>query len=371
MRLKIFTADSMKSALKKVREALGDDAIIINSSEEDGKVKITAAIDVPAKKTSPRKVRKPKAKAPAVHISLKDLTHADHVETVNLSHFLSHHGVGQAMMGRILETAAAFDEDNNLNALTKALDIIFHFSPINNDFHHRPIMLIGPPGVGKTVTAAKLTSQAVLSGLSVRLINTDTVRTGGATQLKGYAKVLSSSVIDVAAPELLAPAIDTSRQPDELVIIDTMGYNPFDRDEMAELHQFITAYDVEPILVIAAGMDPLEAREISETYISLGVRRFIAARLDAARRYGSLLAIASCSAGTTNLAFAGVGLTPYLANGIERVNALSLAKLLTRADDRKTFRPKSKSDPKPDDEATVINTENDELKLDEKEGKIP
>ncbi len=342
MRLKIFTADNMKAALAKVREALGDDAIIINNVEEGGKVKITAAIEIPAPSIIPGKAPRPRPKASPVQRSLKELEQEDHSDSINLSYFLAHHGVGKSMMRRLLETAASFDEDSNINALAKALEVMFHFSPISNDYQNRPIMLVGPPGVGKTVTAAKLTSQAVLSGQTVRLINCDTIRTGGTAQLEGYADVLKTTVIEAPEPDLLAAAIDTNKQAHDLVIIDTMGYNPFSCDEMAELHRFIVAYDVEPLLVIAAGSDSLEAQEIAETYMNLGVRRFIATRLDVARRYGSLLATAA----SMDLALAGVGITPYLAKGIERIDALSLARVLTRIPDRKIFVPPEEKDPK-------------------------
>ena len=341
MRLKIFTADTMQAALAQVREALGEDALIISTVEEGSTVKITAAAEIISHKVKPRKARKPKPKPSPIQRSLKELEQDDHTESISLSYFLAHHGIPKAMMQRLLETAASFDEDRNIHALAKALDLMFHFSPLNNDYQHRPIMLVGPPGVGKTVTTAKLTSQAVLKGRTVRLINTDTIRTGGTAQLEGYAEVLKTTVIEAPEPDLLAAAINTNKQPDELVIIDTMGYNPFNRDEMAELHRFIQAYDVEPILVMAAGGDPIEAQEIAETYMNLGVRRFIATRLDVARRYASLLATAA----SMDLAFAGVGITPYLAKGIERIDAMSLARLLTRIPDRKIFVPPEKQDP--------------------------
>lgn len=335
MRLKIFTADNMKAALAQVRESLGNDAIIIDSVEEENKVKITAALELPVQKTPPRKTPAPKPKPAAVQKSLKELDHADQADTKELSYFLSHHGIERTMLTRILETAASFDDDRNLTTLTRALDAMFHFNPLNNDYQDRPLMLVGPPGVGKTVTAAKLASQAVLEGRATRLINTDTVRTGGTAQLEGYGKVLKSSVIEVTEPDLLAPAIDTNHQSGELVIIDTMGYNPFDHTEMQELHQYISAYDVEPLLVISAGSDPREAEEIAATYASMGVRRFIATRLDVARRYASLLT----TAGAGDLAFAGVGITPYLGKGIESVDAMHLAMLLTNIQERKIFMP--------------------------------
>lgn len=339
MRLKIFTADNMKAALAMVREALGNDAIIINSLEEDGKVKITAAIEIPAVKITRRKAPRVKPKPASVQRSLKELEQEVQTDSINLSYFLAHHGIEKTMMRRILETAASFDEVSNINALAKALDIMFHFSPISNDYQNRPIMLVGPPGVGKTVTTAKLASQAILAGQTVRLINTDTIRTGGTAQLEGYGQVLNTTVIEASEPDLLAAAIDTNKQAHELVIIDTMGYNPYCRDEIAQLHSFIAAYDVEPILVMAAGSDQTEAQEIAETYMNLGVRRFIATRLDVARRYGSLLATAA----SMDLAFAGAGITPYLAKGFERIDALSLARLLTRIPDRKVFVPPEKN----------------------------
>lgn len=339
MRLKIFTADNMQAALAQVREVLGDDAIIITSAEENGKVKVTAAMEVPAAKVRPSTARKPKPKPAPVQRSLRDLEQEDQSNSLSLSYYLAHHGVEKSMMTRLLETAASFDEPRNIDALAKALDIMFNFSPINNDYQNRPIMLVGPPGVGKTVTTAKLTSQAVLSGKTVRLINTDTIRTGGTAQLKGYAEVLKTSLVEASEPDLLSPAIETSRNPDDLVIIDTMGYNPFDKGEMTELQDFTKAYDVEPILVIAAGTDPMEAQEISETYAALGVRRFIATRLDVARRYASLLSTAA----SMDLAFAGVSITPYLDKGIEHVDATSLAQLLTRVTNRKSFLPLGKN----------------------------
>lgn len=335
MRLKIFTASNMKEALAEVREVLGDDAIIIDTSEVDGIAKVTAAMELPTPKIRPHKAPKPKPKASAVQKSLKELDQEDLTESQSLSYFLAHHGIEKSMMRRILETAASFDEERNIDALSKALEIMFHFSPLNNDYQGRAVMLVGPPGVGKTVTTAKLASQAVLGGHTVRIINTDTVRTGGTAQLSGYAEILKSTVIEVTEPALLKAAIETNRQPHELVIIDTMGYNPFDACEMAELQDYITAYDVEPILVISAGSDPIEAQEIAGTYASLGVRRFIATRLDVARRYASLLT----TAGNVDLAFAGVGITPYLAEGIENIDSVGLARLLTHIHDRKIYIP--------------------------------
>lgn len=333
MRLKIFSANNMQEALSQIRKTLGDDAVIIDTQEGEGKVKVTAAVENTGPKVNPRKTAPPRPSPAPVKKSLKELEQEEQVEELDINHFLSHHGIPQSLKIRIQELAASFDAPSKLVALSSAIDVLFHFEPLNNNYQNRPIMLVGPPGVGKTVTAAKLASQAVLEGISTRLINTDVVRTGALAQLEGFADILQTDIIEVSAPDQLEAAINSKASKNHLTIIDTPGYNPFDMKEMEELHKMITASEVEPILVIAAGTDPLEAREMAETYEGLGVRRFIATRLDVARRYASLISTAEAG----NLAFAGVGLTPYLAKGIRNIDSMIMAKLLTRISKRNLF----------------------------------
>lgn len=338
MRLKIFTAGNMQEALELVRAKLGDDAVIIDSYEEGSMVKITAAIEAPVARTNPRTTPPPRPENTPVHRSLRELEEEFSLsKDLDFDFFLTHHGLLENTRLTITEMCDALERETPLLCLAGALDSIFHFETLHNDYSARPVMLVGPPGSGKTVTAAKLASQAVLNGFNVRLVSTDTERTGGLAQLEGYANVLHVPLTEVTSPDDLAMAL---REQDELIIIDTMGYNPFNTQDMADLHEWITAAEVEPILVSPAGADITDAQEIAETYSRIGVRRFIASRLDVARRFGGLIATAEKG----RMAFAGASITPYLGDGIENIDALALAKLLTKIPQKNSYSPEADPD---------------------------
>lgn len=338
MKLKIFSAPDIKDALKKVRDALGDDAVIIDTTEQvisgNKIVKVTAAIEAPAPRVNPHKNPAPLPKAAPVNKSLRELDE-EYIarETVDLVGSLNHHGLADSLKLKLLDLGQSLECETPELTLASALDSMFHFEPISDNVPLRPLMLIGPPGAGKTITTAKLASQFILSGKNVHLISTDVFRTGGLAQLEGYASVLKINLTEAEKPEDLVIAIKNAEKNNDVILIDSMGYNPYNSQEMTELHSFLSTNDVEPILIAPAGIDPYEAREISETYAALGVKRFITTKIDVARRYASILTIAE----NGKMAFSGVGITPYLGDGIEGLDALKLAKLLTRIPTKNSF----------------------------------
>ncbi len=338
MKLKIFSAPSMEEALKNVRKSLGDDAVIIDTTEQEiagtKTVKVTAAIEAPAPRINPHKNPAPKPVSAPIKKSLRELEEEFLAhETLDLVSSLSHHGLADSIKLKLLDLGQSLECETPELTLASALDSMYHFEPITDSIPARPIMLIGPPGAGKTITTAKIASHFILSGKTVHLISTDVYRTGGLAQLEGYASVLKINLTEAEKPDDLAIAIKNAKKNNEIILIDTMGYNPYSTREMSDLHDFLANTDVEAILVTSAGIDPYEAREISETYAALGVKRFITTKIDVARRYASMLTIAE----NGKMSFAGVGITPYLGDGIEQLDALKLAKLLTRIPEKKKF----------------------------------
>jgi flagellar biosynthesis protein FlhF len=86
--------------------------------------------------------------------------------------------------------------------------------------------LVGPTGVGKTTTIAKLAARAqLLEGRAVALVTVDDQRLGAATHLRAYADVLGVPVVHASAPGGLARALAELRDA-ELVLIDTAGISP-------------------------------------------------------------------------------------------------------------------------------------------------
>jgi flagellar biosynthesis protein FlhF len=86
------------------------------------------------------------------------------------------------------------------------------------------IALIGPSGVGKTTTAAKLAARARIAGKTVTLVACDTYRVGGTAQLSQYANLMGASCVTAKTSDELRAIIDGSTS--DVVIVDTSGRPP-------------------------------------------------------------------------------------------------------------------------------------------------
>lgn len=319
MRLKSFHAASMAEAMRMVRAALGDDAIIVATREEEGGVRVTAAIDEseapPAPPPAPVEARlpPPRPPRPQPEVDICDL----------IADALRRHGTPHSVADRIVNAAEAFDTDDALLALGAGLDSLYDFSPLPDARSEKPIMLVGPPGAGKTLTVAKLAARATLKGRPVGVITTDTVRAGGIDQLQAFTRLLKIRLLAVEDTLALADALLVQHGLDQ-VLIDSAGRNPFDHDDMADLSELLEAADVEPVLVLPGGGDPVEAAEIAQCFREMGVKRLLVTRLDMTRRLGGLLAVAHAA----DLAFSDVSITPKVAEGLTSLTPVSLARLL-------------------------------------------
>ncbi len=110
--------------------------------------------------------------------------------TDRLSEALAANGVPGTLAEKILMASLSFDADDELTALSGALAAVFTFAPIPERGTARPIMFVGPPGAGKTMTIAKLAARAVMAKRPIRLITADTVRAGAVEQLAALARIL-------------------------------------------------------------------------------------------------------------------------------------------------------------------------------------
>lgn len=322
MRLKTFSAKSMKEVMAQVRDSMGPDAIII--SIEQGKagsgVRVTAAVDrdIPP----PRKVTSPKSPpSPAAEEKNGSAFVTPSFDMADMKAALSHHGLPFDLAGRVIDTAGAFEVASLADALSHALDALMDFSPLGLT-QPRPIMLVGPPGAGKTVTAAKLAAEARINGRTVTLITTDMVKSGGVQQLDHYANLMDMDILTAETPEDLQAALKMA-EPADLTIIDSCGVNPYSMKELERLVHYLKAADAEPLLILPAGIDTDESADTAEIFAQMGTRRFIATRLDGARRYASLVTAARGG----RLALAGISRSPYVAEPLEVPAPLLLARL--------------------------------------------
>ncbi|TVR82773.1 MAG: hypothetical protein EA405_06200 [Rhodospirillales bacterium] len=315
MRIKVYTASTLALALDQVRAELGENAIILTSEPdpETGTVRIAAGLD-------PLDEGGPEAggdgffpEAPSGPSSID----------ADVRRALMFHGVPRPLIDRLAAAATALMDEGPVLALAGAIDAVFGFVPFSRMRRERPLMLVGPPGVGKTLGVAKLATRLRRAGVAATIITTDTRRAGGVEQLEAFTRILGVNL--TAAETAAAASAAVHRAPaDRPVLIDTAGINPFDDDELAELDALVAASGAEPVLVTAAGNDPEEALDIAGTLAHLGIRRVMATRLDTARRLGSVLA----SAFAARAALSEVSASSRVADGPIVINPVSLARLI-------------------------------------------
>ena len=200
-------------------------------------------------------------------------------------------------------------------------------------------MLVGPPGAGKTVTVAKLAARAILAGRSAALITTDTQRAGGVEQLAAFTRILNIQLKTAHTTAELRRTVADRLAEDGPLYIDTPGTNPFSDSEMDHLSGLIRVAKAEPVLVLPAGGDAMEAAEIASSFADIGATRLLVTRLDMVRRVGGILAAADAA----RLKFCDVSITPYVADGLSAVNALSLARLIMPHSVETSFRTEASS----------------------------
>ena len=193
----------MTEAMRLVREALGENAIIVATRDDDnGGVRVTAAIDE-IKPSSPAKNFTPQ---PDGSEALEIIAEA-----------LTRHQVPPALAEKLMATATQFASDDPLLALGAAIDTHFKFKPILDD--NKPLMLVGPPGVGKTLCTAKLSTKAILAKHTPTVISTDLERAGGMEQLAAFTRLLKLNLVEIEDWHALREVL--SMQKGNPVFIDT------------------------------------------------------------------------------------------------------------------------------------------------------
>jgi flagellar biosynthesis protein FlhF len=337
MRLKTFYAKNMTEAMQQVKETLGEDAIIVATRDENGgaSVRVTAAVEPVDDLPDPypddyEPIRNRQAQSfsndRVDYLQYDNEEDYDGQLTEELTDVMLRHVVPNDVMDNILATAAMTGLGNAESALIAALDHLYSFHPMPHK-SNKAMMLVGAPGAGKTLMIAKMATQAVMNGLNVAVVTTDTVRAGGVEQLNAFTKILKVPLQTAKTQADLKTILSQTKNHD-IVLIDTAGTNPHDPDDMARIARLIDSGPVEPILAMTAGVDAEESSEIARSYALLGTKRMMATRLDLARRLGGLLAAAQKG----GMSFCDISFTPRVTDGIDALNATKLAGFLIKPD---------------------------------------
>jgi flagellar biosynthesis protein FlhF len=154
----------------------------------------------------------------------------------------------------------------------------------------RIMAIVGPTGVGKTTTIAKLAAMHALNrGASVAMITTDNFRVGAIEQLKTYAKIMDIPLEVAATSQELAKTLARHADKD-LILIDTAGRSPKDAERLAELKGYLECHPgIETYLCMSATTRARELDEIIATFGVLPITRFLFTKLDESESYGCIV----------------------------------------------------------------------------------
>ena len=342
MKIKKFNAASMNEAFKKIKAEFGPDAVVLNVREikrtnklgmTQGKyLEVTAAVDegLPkiSKKTKTRTAgaeadfatyRRPKMRPAAPdrdaevtelrkeladlrarleQISFGSVPVAGSVPGALGTKFraLLESGVPESLVRQIVQASNSPGfADSQMPAEEKLLREVAGFFPVP-ETPLRPaagpkiVALIGPTGVGKTTTIAKLAAtDRVHHQKEVGLISMDTYRIAAVEQLRVFADLVKIPMEVAYKPEHMAVARRKFRQKD-VIYIDTPGRSPRDGKSIEEIGRYLKAIEPHEVhLVLNLSTRPKDLLTAAKQFQAIPVNRILFTKLDETDQYGAML----------------------------------------------------------------------------------
>lgn len=338
MRLKTFLGKDLKDVLAQVHAEFGERAVIVSQQKSKAGVMVRAAAedeaaaapDPAAQSRSPVLASFEERYREGLVARLRHGPHGDAkpryaFDRGQLLSILRANRVPEMLVPVLTEEAEKRALPDLVFSLAAAIDRRMRTCPIDVG-EPTAFLLAGPNGAGKTTVAAKLAAHACLAGGPVRLVATDLVGAGALARLEGFGAHLDLKVIAAPNKQALATAVAHAEGDNVLLIADTAGFDPRSASTWQEFLAFTSVPGMEVLGVVSATMDAEEAWEVAEALSRLGATRLVVTGLDLVRRRGALAALA-----LSGLAIAQVTRSPFLADGLEPITPLALARSLIDA----------------------------------------
>ena len=331
MKIKRFVAQDMRQALRMVRETLGEEAVILSNKTVDGGIELTAAIDLvedatpetldqripqPAQHDDTPRASRAASAAPAgkqdgsldaMRREMHSLRRWMQAELSGLSWYdlgqRSPHS--QQLFGRLMALGLHADFARRLaervgeiddieKAWNKALYLFAAEVPVSEPDlldDGGVIALVGPTGVGKTTTIAKIAARFALrhGHRSVGLITTDSFRIGARDQLQTYARILNVPVRTATTPDEMVSALNALADR-RLILIDTAGMAAA-HERIADQLQTLAAAgpDLTTWLTLAATTEAAAVQRALRLFADFRADACVLTKLDEAASLGGLL----------------------------------------------------------------------------------
>jgi len=164
--------------------------------------------------------------------------------------------------------------------------------PLDEGTLPRTIVLVGPTGVGKTTTIAKLAARAKINEKRrVGLITLDTFRIAAVDQLEKYAEIIGLPLLVATNPRELEEAVEEFRaKKTDMVFIDSAGRSPRDELKMTELREFLSVLpEAEVHLVLSTTTHGKTILSTANRFSGIGFQKVILTKVDETISFGSLV----------------------------------------------------------------------------------
>ena len=160
------------------------------------------------------------------------------------------------------------------------------------------IMLVGPTGVGKTTSIAKLAARysfLMQKKYKVGLVVLDTYRIGAVEQLMQYARMMKLGIETVVDPPEFSSALESLKYCD-YILIDTMGSSPYDKGKIEKIYECLeantTEYNIDVVLVMPSSIKYEDLKVTYDNFSSLGVDTLMFTKLDETMGFGNIFSLA-------------------------------------------------------------------------------
>jgi flagellar biosynthesis protein FlhF len=290
MHVKRLYRPTVKEALAAAREQLGPGALVLSTELVPAPgwrgwvgqrvVRLTAAAERPA-------ADGPLAKAVEgvgistdmpTAVSSRRQRRTDHLRSGLVARLVAAGmdlALAEAVVNRMSDAECRGGADRTVRrALSAELEPL-----VGNDVdYERCEVFVGPPGVGKTTTIAKIAAQErLVRNRPLSLVAADSFRAGAVEQLRGYAEILAVPFRVVRTADDLALALSSARNP---VLVDTAGRSPSDEGVTAVFDVLSHKRSVRTHLVLAADTSAPTARRVIDRYAALRPSRVVITKLD-------------------------------------------------------------------------------------------
>ncbi|MCX7993760.1 MAG: flagellar biosynthesis protein FlhF [Fimbriimonadales bacterium] len=211
-----------------------------------------------------------------------------------LLHPLLATGVEQEIAHELLRRVPRIPQNAAVDTLKRALAARIPVGGVlPRESRHRQIaVLVGPTGVGKTTTIAKLAAiQALDYGRKVALLSLDTYRIGAIQQLRTYAELMNLPLHTATSADEVQEGLELFRDYD-LVLVDTIGRGQRDEAHLQEMRQALQPVQGTVYLTLSATADTATLCDAAQRFALFEPDAIILTKLDEAARLGNCLNLA-------------------------------------------------------------------------------